>query len=260
MRDLAELLEQLRQEGFDRSFDGDIDYLSSAREPSDQNAGSVRLVDVVQLDAGTDPGDDVTVFLLETESGVRSYLLVPDSFHTDPGKARFVDELMASKRTARDHLRASSIRGKPQHDAVNFSKGPTMTDREILLIYDAECPVCDFYCRLVRIPASVGKLTLVDARESTAVMDEVTRAGLDIDQGMVLKIGEELYYGSDAIRALALISSPSGLFNRLNYWVFRSQVLSRLIYPLLRFFRNLLLKALRKTRINNLRLDGNDRF
>ena len=82
----------------------------------------------------------------------------------------------------------------------------------------------------------------------------------DMDQGMVLKIGEELYYGSDAIHVLALISSPSGLFNRLNYWVFRSQVLSRLIYPLLRFFRNLLLKALRKTRINNLRLDSNDRF
>ena len=112
MRDLAELLEQLRQQGFDRSFDGDIDHLSSARAPSDQNAGSVRLVDVVQLDAGTDPGDDVTVFLLETDSGVRGYLLVPDSFHTDPGKARFVDELMASKRAARDHLRASSIRGK----------------------------------------------------------------------------------------------------------------------------------------------------
>jgi len=260
VRDLAELLEQLRQEGFDRSFGGEFDHLSPAREPSDQNAGSVRLVDVVQLDAGTDPGDDVTVFLLETDSGVRGYLLVPDSFHTDPGKVRFVDELMASKRTDRDHLHASYIREKPQHGTVTLAKGPTMTDREILLIYDAECPVCDVYCRLVRIRASVGKLKLVNARESTAVMDEVTRAGLDIDQGMVLKIGEELYYGSEAIHALALISSPSGLFNRLNYWVFRSQVLSRSIYPLLRFFRNLLLKALRKTRINNLRLDGNDRF
>ncbi len=103
MHDLAELLEQLRQRGFDRSFDSDIGRLSSTREPHDQNVGSVRLVDVIQLDGGTDPGDDVTVFLLETASGVRGYLLVPDSFHTDPGKARFVDALMASKRTARDH-------------------------------------------------------------------------------------------------------------------------------------------------------------
>lgn len=91
VHDLAELLEQLRQQGFDRCFD------------SDQNVGSVRLVDVIQLDGGTDPGDDVTVYLLETDSGIRGYLLIPDSFHTDPSKARFVDALMASKRMARDH-------------------------------------------------------------------------------------------------------------------------------------------------------------
>ncbi len=135
-----------------------------------------------------------------------------------------------------------------------------MTDREILLIYDAECPVCDSYCRLVRIRASVGKLKLIEARKSAAAMEEITRAGLDIDQGMVLKIGDELYHGSDAINTLALISSPSGLFNRLNYWVFKSRILSRLIYPILRFFRNLLLKTLGRTRINNLRLENNDRF
>ncbi len=100
MRDLADLLEQLRHEGFDRCFDSDIEYLSSTGEPSDQDVESVRLVDVIQLDAGTDPGDDVTVYLLETDSGIRGYLLVPDSFHTDPGKARFVDALMGSRRMA----------------------------------------------------------------------------------------------------------------------------------------------------------------
>ncbi len=105
MRDLADLLEQVRDQGFDHCFDSDIENLSSTRKPSDQNLGSISLVDVIQLDAGTDPGDDVTVYLLETDSGIRGYLLVPDSFHTDPGKARFVDALMASRRTARDHSR-----------------------------------------------------------------------------------------------------------------------------------------------------------
>ena len=57
-------------------------------------------MDVIQLGAGTDPGDDVTVFLLETDSGIRGYLLVPDSFHADPGKARFVDALMGPRRIA----------------------------------------------------------------------------------------------------------------------------------------------------------------
>jgi len=83
-------------------------------------------------------------------------------------------------------------------------------------------------------------------------MEEVTTQELDIDQGMVLKISESHYYGPDAVHTLTLISSPSSVFNRFNYWVFKSITLSRFIYPLLRFFRNLLLKLLYKTKINNL--------
>ena len=135
-----------------------------------------------------------------------------------------------------------------------------MAKEEILLVYDKQCPVCDNYCQLVHVRETVGDLKLVNARESSAVMDEITSQGLDIDQGMVLKMGDRLYYGSDAIHALALISSRSGVFNRLNYLMFQSRTLSRIFYPVLRFFRNLLLKLLRRTKINNLRLENNDRF
>jgi len=135
-----------------------------------------------------------------------------------------------------------------------------MKDEEILLVYDKQCPACDFYCHLVRIRETVGWLKLVDAREPSVVMDEITAAGLDIDQGMVLKMGGNLYYGSDAIHMLSLIGSRSGFFNRLNYWLFRSKVVAHVLYPVLRFFRNLLLKFLGKTKVNNLNIEGNYRF
>lgn len=135
-----------------------------------------------------------------------------------------------------------------------------MSPREILLVYDRECPVCDAYCRMVRIRESAGRLRLVNARDRSAILEEITARGLDIDQGMVLKVGDVLYYGSDAIHALALMSERSGMFNRLTYRVFRSQTLSRVLYPVFRALRNLLLKFLGKTRINNLRLPGNERF
>lgn len=131
---------------------------------------------------------------------------------------------------------------------------------EILLVYDKECPVCDSYCRLVRIRKDVGSLQIINAREKSEVRDAITELGLDIDQGMVLKMGGEIYYGSDAIHALALISSRSGLFNRINYWIFKSKVLSAILYPILRACRNLLLKIIRKTKINNLNIQGNDKF
>lgn len=135
-----------------------------------------------------------------------------------------------------------------------------MARPEILLVYDRECPACNNYCRVVRIKESIGELKIIDARESSQVLDEITEMGLDIDQGMVLKMGDELYYGSDALHALALISSRSGIFNRINYWLFLSKRMSRILYPILRACRNLLLKLLRRTKINNLKLSDNDRF
>lgn len=135
-----------------------------------------------------------------------------------------------------------------------------MTRPEILLVYDRQCPACDAFCRMVRIRETVGELKIVDAREQSPIIDEITGLGLDIDQGMVVKMDEVVYYGADAIHALALIGSRSGAFNRLNHWIFRSRRRARLLYPVLRSLRNLLLKALRRTKINNLAVPGNNRF
>jgi predicted DCC family thiol-disulfide oxidoreductase YuxK len=131
---------------------------------------------------------------------------------------------------------------------------------EILLVYDRECPACNAYCQIVKIRESVGDLRIVDARENSQVLQEITTQGLDIDQGMVLKLGNQLYYGSDAIHTLALIGSRSGVFNRLNYWAFKSKRVSSILYPFLRFCRNLLLKTLRKSKINNLKTKDNKKF
>ena len=135
-----------------------------------------------------------------------------------------------------------------------------MEREEILLVYDRECPACNAYCQVVNIRESVGDLRIVDARENSQIMEEITAQGLDIDQGMVLKMGGQVYYGADAIHALALIGSRSGIFNRMNYWMFKSKTASSLLYPILRFFRNLLLKILGKSKINNLNTYGNDKF
>jgi predicted DCC family thiol-disulfide oxidoreductase YuxK len=139
-------------------------------------------------------------------------------------------------------------------------EGTPMLREEILLVYDVECPACNAYCQIVRIKQSVGDLRIVDARENSEVMNEITAQGLDIDQGMVLKMGEQLYYGADAIHMLALIGSRSGIFNRFNHWMFKSKTISKIIYPFLKLSRNLLLKILRKTKINNLKTKANEKF
>jgi hypothetical protein len=65
-----------------------------------------------------------------------------------------------------------------------------------------------------------------------------------MDAGMVLKLDGRYYHGADCIHALALLTTPSGFFNRLNRFIFRSHTLSRVLYPLLRAGRNGALRIL----------------
>ncbi|HSX89289.1 MAG TPA: DCC1-like thiol-disulfide oxidoreductase family protein [Pseudomonas sp.] len=126
-------------------------------------------------------------------------------------------------------------------------------DEGVWLVYDDECPVCRTYCSYIRIRQAAGQLHLVDARQPGPLMDEITAAGLDIDQGMVLKMSGQLYYGADAIHMLTLLSSPSGLFNRFNYYLFSTRLGSRILYPLGKAVRNLVLKVLGIQYIENLK-------
>lgn len=130
----------------------------------------------------------------------------------------------------------------------------------IQLVYDKQCPICEFYCQKIDVDDSFGSLLRIDARIASDAMNEITNLGLDIDEGMVLKVGDDLFYGADAINRLARMSSRSGIINRLAYWIFRSRGAARALYPMFRAGRNLLLKLLRRSRINNLGLPGNDHF
>lgn len=135
-----------------------------------------------------------------------------------------------------------------------------MNNSKIILVYDTQCPLCQMYCTMVRIRESFGELGLHDARQGGALVDQITARGWDIDQGMVLKLDQVLYYGADAIHALSLISSRSGLFNRFNYLIFKRPLWAKLFYPVLRSCRNILLKILGRSKINNLELPQNDHF
>jgi predicted DCC family thiol-disulfide oxidoreductase YuxK len=127
------------------------------------------------------------------------------------------------------------------------------------ILYDRECPVCDAYCTLADVQEDAGRITLLDARKDSELLREVTARSLDIDEGMVVRYRGEIHYGADAIHVLALLSPRKTLFDRVTWLVFRSKRRARVIYPVMKAGRNLLLKLLRRTRIDNLG-GGRSRF
>jgi len=117
------------------------------------------------------------------------------------------------------------------------------------VVYDGDCPFCSSYVKLLRLREAVGPIVLLNAREDHPVVRRVEEHGVVLDQEMALVMGSEVYSGGECINRLALMSTRSGLFNRLNAVLFSSPKFSRLAYPFLRCGRNLALKALGRKQI-----------
>jgi len=128
----------------------------------------------------------------------------------------------------------------------------TQAVEKIELVYDDQCPVCRTYCQNIKVDDGIS-LSLVDARKDGPLMEEITKKGLDIDQGMVLKTGDTLYYGSDAMRQISLRAQKKGWLALINRLFFTRQSHADIFYPLGRSLRNGLLRLLGIEDIQNLK-------
>ena len=119
------------------------------------------------------------------------------------------------------------------------------------LLYDGQCPFCSRYVRLVRLREAVGPVRLIDARPGGPELALATAAGLDINTGMVLSLNGELYHGDACLNRVALLSTPSDLFNRLNATLFRSPRIAAFAYPIMRTARNAVLWSIGRPLIDH---------
>ncbi|MDJ0944220.1 MAG: DCC1-like thiol-disulfide oxidoreductase family protein [Kiloniellales bacterium] len=118
-----------------------------------------------------------------------------------------------------------------------------------VVVYDGECPFCTRYAGLVRLREAVGPVTLLDAREGGPLVSRLSAAGYDLDEGMVLLYGGQIYHGGDCMHMLALLSGGGGAVNRLCAAVFRNPGTARRLYPVLRAGRNAVLRLLGRDKI-----------
>lgn len=121
------------------------------------------------------------------------------------------------------------------------SQQPPHADR-VWLVYDGECLMCNNYAQYLRLRETVGEFVLVDARQGGPIVDEVRRLPHDLNDGMVVRIGDRFFVGHEALHVLALLSTDRGAFNKFNRMAFSSPLISRFTYPLMKAGRWVLLK------------------
>ncbi|HZD52528.1 MAG TPA: hypothetical protein VE175_05735 [Woeseiaceae bacterium] len=91
--DLTELLRDAEKRGYGRNFAVEGDELCCSDTGERFGRDEARIVSSQAVDMGTDPGDDATLYLIETDSGAKGYVVISDAFHADPRKAAFIDSL-----------------------------------------------------------------------------------------------------------------------------------------------------------------------
>ncbi len=114
----------------------------------------------------------------------------------------------------------------------------------VYIIYDGDCPFCSHCAKALRIKQSIGALKLINARIED-YQPLLAGQKFDLNEGMLLIIEGRYYHAADAAHMLALISTPSDSFNKINFLLFHRLFLAKLFYPLFRWIRNLLLKIKR---------------
>lgn len=110
-----------------------------------------------------------------------------------------------------------------------------------LVVYDGACIFCQNYVRLLRLQQSVGPVELLDARSEDPRIAEFQAKGYDLDEGMLFIRNGRIYHGHDAVNALALLSSSSGFFNRLNSLLLSRRSIAKFTYPFLKAGRRITL-------------------
>ena len=119
----------------------------------------------------------------------------------------------------------------------------------LVIVYDGECPFCRAYVRMLRLREAVGPVTLVDARQRPDVVADAHARGLDINEGMLAIYGSQVFAGGDGMTLLSVLSTPSGIFNRMLARLFASPKRASFFYPALRGGRALVLRLLGRQRI-----------
>ena len=119
------------------------------------------------------------------------------------------------------------------------------------IVYDGECPYCSRFVEMLRLRAAIGDVKLVNARDDHPIVAWIREKKIDLNEGLVFIQNGKVSHGHECIHKIALLTSPSDAFNRLNALIFRSDTAARLLYPILRFGRNTTLKLLGRRKLDS---------
>jgi predicted DCC family thiol-disulfide oxidoreductase YuxK len=125
-----------------------------------------------------------------------------------------------------------------------MSTASKFDSRKTVVIYDGECPFCQNYVLLMNLRNAAGDVLLLDAREHPDIVESLLNDGLDINEGMSVVHGGEVYFGEDAVVFISSVTRTNAITGKLIARLLGNKWRARLLYPILKAGRRLTLAIL----------------
>lgn len=92
-KDIPEMMEEAEAKGFKHHFETQAKGLLCRETNTAYDMGTIRVVETMHKDAGTDPGDEATLYLLEASDGERGMLLIGNPASLSPAERAVLEQL-----------------------------------------------------------------------------------------------------------------------------------------------------------------------
>lgn len=112
------------------------------------------------------------------------------------------------------------------------------------ILYDGECPACRSYMAVAGLRKARPELRIVDARQAPELVATLRTQGYEINEGMMVSLGGQLFFGADATRLIAELGKAGGPLRAALLWAIGNAPWSMWLYPKLNWCRRLLLRML----------------
>jgi hypothetical protein len=102
---------------------------------------------------------------------------------------------------------------------------------------------------MTRLREAVGPVELIDARSGHPLVQEIKDSGIDLNEGMLARYGDQDYFGADCMNLLAVLTNRTTFIGKTLSWLFSNREVARRLYPFLRAGRNAVLATMGRSRI-----------
>ncbi len=119
------------------------------------------------------------------------------------------------------------------------------------LLYDKDCPFCRNYMKYQEMKENFSDIKILNARDNMELVKELKMLNYNIDDGMILKIEDKIYFGDEVLNFLAKNGKNKNFVSSLTNILFKSYFISKMLYPIFKYFRFLYFKIFLKKFIND---------